>query len=66
MVSAVGATGEQVGRTDIRGDSHHGSPHARELTRVFQEVADGSLEVPVANTYRLKSATQALADFSQP
>ncbi len=36
------------------------------MTRLFEAVADGSLQVPIANTYPLDAAVQALADFNQP
>lgn len=66
MVSALGATAEQVGRTDIEVTPITAIPTPEKITRLFEAVVDGSLQVPVANTYRLETATQALADFRQP
>ena len=41
-------------------------PTCDKMTRLFQAVANGSLQTPIANTYRLDAAVQALADFNQP
>ena len=66
MVSAVGATAEQAGRADVDVAAIMAVPSSDKMTRLFEAVADGSLQVPIANTYPLAAAIQALADFNQP
>jgi len=66
MVSAIGATAEQTGRGDIEVAPIMAVPTHDKMTRLFHSVGNGSLQAPIANTYRLDAAAQALADFNQP
>ena len=66
MVSAIGATAEQAGRADVDVAPIMPVPTYDKMTRLFQAVANGSLQTPIANTYRLDAAVKALTDFNQP
>ena len=66
MVSAIGATAEQTGRGDIEVAPIMAVGTQDKMTRLFHSVATGSLQAPIANTYRLDAAVQALTDFNQP
>jgi NADPH:quinone reductase-like Zn-dependent oxidoreductase len=66
MVSALGATAEQAGRADVDVTAIMAAPTYNKMTRLFEAVAEGSLQAPIANTYPLDAAIQAIADFNQP
>jgi NADPH:quinone reductase-like Zn-dependent oxidoreductase len=64
LVSALGATAEQAGRDDITVTGVMAVAEPEKFAALLASVAAGTLRVPVARTYPLDQATQALADFS--
>jgi NADPH:quinone reductase-like Zn-dependent oxidoreductase len=66
LVSLLGADASQVGRDDITVTAISVHPTAEKLAGLLDEVAAGRLEVPVAATFPLEKATDALAAFSGP
>jgi NADPH:quinone reductase-like Zn-dependent oxidoreductase len=66
LVSAVGASPEQVGRDDVSVVSVRAAATSAMLSALLQAVADGTLSVPVERTYGLADAATALADFGSP
>ena len=64
LVSALGATGEQAGRDGITVTGVMAVAEPEKFAALLAGVAAGTLRVPVARTYPLDQATQALADFS--
>jgi NADPH:quinone reductase-like Zn-dependent oxidoreductase len=64
LVSALGATAEQAGREDITVTGVMAVAEPEKFAALLASVAAGTLRVPVARTYPLDQATQALADFS--
>jgi NADPH:quinone reductase-like Zn-dependent oxidoreductase len=64
LASALGATQEQVGRDDVTVTPVMASFTPEKLAGLLRQVADGTLQVPVARTYRLDDAPQAIADFN--
>jgi NADPH:quinone reductase-like Zn-dependent oxidoreductase len=63
LVSALGATNETVGRDDITVTGVMAASASDYLGRLLQQIADGTLVVPIAATFSLDAATQALAAF---
>lgn len=63
LASVVGATQEQAGRADTTVIPVMAAATAEKVSGLVEAVAAGTLRVPVADTYRLDDATQALADF---
>ncbi len=66
LASALGASTDVVGRDDVAVTAVMASATPEVLGELLTAVADGSLRVPVARTYALDSAAQALADFGTP
>ncbi len=64
LVSALGATAEQAGRDDITVTGVMAVAEPEKFAGLLASVAAGTLRVPVARTYPLDQAAQALADFS--
>jgi NADPH:quinone reductase-like Zn-dependent oxidoreductase len=64
FASALGATAEAVGRTDSTVTPVMGDSSPAKLTALLDSVDRGDLSVPVARTYPLARAAEALADFS--
>lgn len=64
LVSALGATGEQAGRDGITVTGVMAVAEPEKFAALLAGVAAGTLRVPVARSYPLDQATQALADFS--
>ncbi len=65
LVSALGATAEQVGRDDITVTPV--MPAATEtLGKLLDSVAAGTLSVPVHRTYDLADSAAAISDFGSP
>ena len=64
LVSALGATGEQAGRDGITVTGVMAVAEPEKFAALLAAVAAGTLRVPVARSYPLGQATQALADFS--
>ncbi len=63
LVSALGATAEQAGRDDITVTGVMAMAEPEKFAALLAGVAAGTLKVPVARSYPLDQATQALADF---
>ena len=66
LASALGATAEAVGRDDITVTSVTGTATLPLLGMLLDAVANGGLRVPIARTYPLGSAAQAITDFGAP
>jgi NADPH:quinone reductase-like Zn-dependent oxidoreductase len=66
LASALGATAEAVGRDDITVTSVMGTATLPLLGTLLDAVANKDLSGPIAHTYPLGSAAQALADFGAP
>ena len=66
LVSALGASPEQVGRDDVSVVSVRAAATSAIVSALLQAVADGTLSVPVERTYGLRDAATALADFGSP
>ena len=64
LVSALGATGEQVGRDDITVTPVVATAEPAKLSTLLADVACGRLKVPVTRTYPLEQAADAVADFA--
>jgi len=64
--SALGATAEQVGRADVTVTPVSAAPSAQKVAKLLEQVAAGALSVPVAATYPLASASDALQRFGSP
>ena len=65
LVSALGATAEQAGRDDITVTGVMAVAEPEKFAALLASVAAGTLRVPVARTYPLDEAAEALADFSR-
>ena len=63
LASVVGATPEQVGRADVSVTGVLAAYTPDRLATLLEQVAGGRLQVPVAATYPLASATEALSAF---
>ena len=63
LASALSATTEQAGRKDIAVLPVLADATSEKLTQLLEATASGRLQVPVARTYDLDQAGQALADF---
>jgi NADPH:quinone reductase-like Zn-dependent oxidoreductase len=63
LVSAVGATAEQVGRDDVTVTAVMAAYTPAKLAALLEQVAAGQLAVPIDATYALAEATDALSDF---
>jgi NADPH:quinone reductase-like Zn-dependent oxidoreductase len=63
LVSVVGATAEQTGRTDVTVTGVLATYTPEKLRGLLDQVAAGTLTVPVAATHPLTDAATALADF---
>jgi NADPH:quinone reductase-like Zn-dependent oxidoreductase len=63
LASVVGATPEQVGRVDVSVTGVLAAYTPDRLATLLEQVAGGRLHVPVAATYPLASATEALSAF---
>jgi NADPH:quinone reductase-like Zn-dependent oxidoreductase len=63
LASIVGATAEQAGRTDVTVTGVIGSFTPDKLHGLLEQVATGTLTVPVAATHPLADAAAALAAF---
>jgi NADPH:quinone reductase len=63
LVSALGATNETVGRDDITVTGVMSASASDHLGHLLQQIGDGTLVVPIAATFSLDDATQALAAF---
>ncbi|MGI3786717.1 MAG: alcohol dehydrogenase catalytic domain-containing protein [Janthinobacterium lividum] len=66
LSSALGASADVVGRDDVAVTAVMASATPEVLGELLAAVADGTLTVPVAGTYELGSAAQALTDFGSP
>jgi NADPH:quinone reductase-like Zn-dependent oxidoreductase len=64
LVSALGATPEQVGRDDITVTPVVAAAEPAKLSTLLADVACGRLKVPVTRTYPLERAADAVADFA--
>jgi NADPH:quinone reductase len=64
LVSALGATTEQVGRNDITVTPVVAGADPVKLAPLLADVACGRLKVPVTHTYPLERAADAVADFA--
>ena len=64
LVSALGATAGQAGRDDITVTGVMAVAEPGKFAALLASVTAGTLRVPVARSYPLDQATQALADFS--
>lgn len=65
LASALGATGEQVGRDDVVVVPVMGVATTDKLSGLLDAAASGELQVPVSATHSLEDAPQALAGFGQ-
>lgn len=65
LASALGATGEAVGRTDVTVTPIGAAATPEKLDALLDAVVVGSLAVPVARTYPFEDAALALADFAE-
>ena len=63
LASIIGATAEQAGREDVTVTGVMGSFTPEKLRGLLEQVAAGTLTVPVAATHPLSDAAAALADF---
>jgi NADPH:quinone reductase-like Zn-dependent oxidoreductase len=63
LASVLNATAEQTGRDDITIRTVIASATPEKLTSILSAVADGELIVPVAHTFTLEQAADALAAF---
>jgi NADPH:quinone reductase-like Zn-dependent oxidoreductase len=63
LATALGATEEQVGRDEVTVIPVMGAASPEKLTALLAEVASGVLSVPIARTYPLAEAAEAVADF---
>ncbi|MDT4922662.1 MAG: hypothetical protein QOG01_375 [Pseudonocardiales bacterium] len=63
LASTLGATAEQAGRDDVTVTAVHAHYTPEKLAGLLAEVAAGRLAVPVAATYPLEKAADALAAF---
>jgi NADPH:quinone reductase-like Zn-dependent oxidoreductase len=66
LASALGATVDTTGRTDITVAAVSATATADTLRDLLDMVAAGTLRVPVQRTYDLADAPAALADFGAP
>ena len=66
LTSLLGATTEAVGRTDVAVTPVHAGATPSKLDALLELVAAGRLVVPVAATYPLEDAADAVAAFAQP
>ena len=66
LASVVGATPEQVGRADVTTTPVLAVATPDKLSGLLEAAASGALRVPVARTYRLDEAPQAISDFASP
>jgi NADPH:quinone reductase-like Zn-dependent oxidoreductase len=65
LASVIGATAEQVGRTDATVIPVHASPTQAKLRSLLEAIAAGRLQVPVERTFPLGDAAAALSAFGQ-
>jgi NADPH:quinone reductase-like Zn-dependent oxidoreductase len=63
LASALGATNETVGRVDVTVTGVSSASAADHLGPLLQQIADGTLVVPIAASYSLDEATRALDAF---
>ena len=63
LASALGATAEQAGRDDVTVSGVMAVAEPAKFASLLASVAGGTLRVPVARTYPLAQAAQAVADF---
>ena len=64
LVSALGATGDQIGRTDLTVTPVMAAAEPHKLTTLMAMVAAGELRVPIMRTYPLDRAADAITDFA--
>jgi NADPH:quinone reductase-like Zn-dependent oxidoreductase len=65
LVSALAASAEQVGRSDVTVEGIFATASAERSAALLAQVASGELSVAIARTYPLDGAVQALGDFGQ-
>ncbi|WP_405639536.1 NADP-dependent oxidoreductase [Streptomyces sp. NBC_00019] len=64
LASVIGLSQDDVKGHDVTVHTIMGSPDAKILTSLAEQVAAGALRVPVTATYPLEQATQAFAAFA--
>jgi len=65
LASTVGATSEQIGRSDVSVTAVMGTYTPKKLRDLLQQVATAELNVPVTTTHPLAEATRALEEFGK-
>lgn len=66
LASVVGATDDQVGRSDVTVIAVLASDTPEKIEALLAAIAAGDLQVPIADTFALDDAPAALTAFGQP